>query len=105
MEWNLQYGVINYFFDDRMKLKREMTSQHNRTQIIETLRKRVRLICIGNIILLPFLFMIYLFWTVFENGEEIFKNPGRIMKRTWNTYARWKFRDFNEFPHVCKILD
>jgi hypothetical protein len=24
------------------------------------------------------------------------------MKRTWNTYARWKFRDFNEFPHVLE---
>jgi len=102
MEWNLQYGIINYFFDDRMKLKREMTSQHNRLMIIDNLRKRVRLIVIVNVILLPFIFMLYLFWTVFENGEEIFKSPGRIMKRTWNTYAQWKFRDFNEFPHVLE---
>ena len=100
MEWNLQYGIINFFFDDRMKLKRDITVQSKRTDLISNLRKRVRLICVGNLLLLPFLCMIYTFWTIFENGEQIYKSPGKIMKRTWNTYARWKFRDFNEFPHV-----
>ena len=102
MEWNLQYGIINFFFDDRMKLKRDITIQSKRTDLISNLRKRVRLICVGNLLLLPFLCMIYTFWTIFENGEQIYKSPGKIMKRTWNTYARWKFRDFNEFPHVLE---
>jgi autophagy-related protein 9 len=102
MEWNLQYGIINFFFDDRMKLKRDITVQSRRSELISNLRKRVRLICIGNILLLPFLCMIYAFWTIFENGEQLYKTPGKVMKRTWNTYARWKFRDFNEFPHVLE---
>lgn len=102
MEWNLQYGIINFFFDDRMKLKREVIVQSRRSELISNLRKRVRLICVANLLLLPFLCMIYAFWTIFENGEQIYKSPGKIMKRTWNTYARWKFRDFNEFPHVLE---
>lgn len=85
-----------------MKLKREVMNPTHRQEIISALRKRVRLISIGNLLLLPFIFMLYLFWTVFENGEQIYKTPSRIMKRTWNTFAKWKFRDFNEFPHVLE---
>jgi autophagy-related protein 9 len=88
MEWNLQYGVMNFFFDERLKLKRDIMNPQRRDATIETLKKRVRLISIVNIVLLPFLSILYLFWALFEYGEQIYKSPSKLTKRTWNVYAR-----------------
>ena len=102
MEWNLQYGIMNYFFDDRMKLKRSIINADLRENVIEDLRRRVRLISLINIVLLPFLAILYLLWALFEHGEQLYKTPARLLTRTWNPFARWKFRDFNELPHVLQ---
>lgn len=32
--------------------------------------------------------------------QEFRSNPGSVFSRQWSPYARWKFREFNELPHL-----
>lgn len=32
--------------------------------------------------------------------QEYHKNPSSIGGRTYTPYAKWKFREFNELPHL-----
>jgi hypothetical protein len=100
MEWNIQYAMINYLFDDRMKLKKEFMEYSNREELANGLQKRITLMAILNIILMPFLGLFLIFWGVFERGQEFYKTPSKLSSRRWGHLAKWKFREFNELPHV-----
>ena len=32
--------------------------------------------------------------------QESYKNPSSISGRTYTPFAQWKFREFNELPHL-----
>lgn len=100
MEWNLQHSIINYLFDDRMKLKKEFLDYHNRETLAKGLQKRITLMAVLNLVLSPFLGLFLLFWGVFERGQEFYKTPSKMTNRRWSHLAKWKFREFNELPHV-----
>lgn len=34
--------------------------------------------------------------------QELHKNPGHFSARSYSTLAQWKFRDFNELPHLFR---
>jgi hypothetical protein len=100
MEWNIQYAMINYLFDDRMKLKKEFMEYHNREELANGLQKRLTLMAVLNLLLMPFLGLFLIFWGVFERGQEFYKTPSKLSSRRWGHLAKWKFREFNELPHV-----
>ena len=35
-------------------------------------------------------------------AQEYHKNPSNIGGRAYTPYAQWKFREFNELPHLFK---
>lgn len=100
MEWNIQYAMINYLFDDRMKLKKDFLDFHKREELANGLQKRLTLMAVLNLILAPFLGLFLIFWGVFERGQEFYKTPSKLSSRRWSHLAKWNFREFNELPHV-----
>jgi len=44
--------------------------------------------------------LIYLFY---KYGEELRNKPSSIVQKQWNQMARWKFRYWNELPHLLEI--
>jgi len=100
MEWNLQHAVVNYLFDDRMKLKKEFMDYNSREQLANGLQKRLTLMAVLNLVFAPFLGLFLLFWGVFERGQEFYKTPTKLTSRRFSHLAKWKFREFNELPHV-----
>lgn len=100
MEWNIQYCIMNFIFDDRMKLKADFRDPDKRIHLANDLKKRLMVMGILNIFLLPFLFLFLLFYGLFKYGQDIYKNPTIISNREWTLMAEWRFKEFNELPHV-----
>lgn len=70
-----------------------------------------------NAVLAPFIvlyLLMYYFFRYFEVrgvsviptkpdnyfSQEYHKNPSSIGSRSYTLYAKWKFREFNELPHI-----
>lgn len=51
-------------------------------------------------LLLPFIFVFLVIFSFFKFSEEYQKSKATIGYRKYSPFAEWKFRDFNEFPHL-----
>ncbi len=101
LEWNINYCVTNFIFDDKsQQLKEKFLVHNNRDDLIKELRKRFCVLAIVNFLLLPFIFIYMTLYTIFKYGQHFYKKPNAISNRQWSTLAKWKFREFNELPHV-----
>ena len=86
-----------------------------------SLRRRLIFMGILNAIFAPFIVLYLLMYSFFRYFEvclslpssrtrllrrppfqEYHKNPSNIGGRAYTPYAQWKFREFNELPHLFK---
>ncbi|KAI8868951.1 APG9-domain-containing protein, partial [Ramicandelaber brevisporus] len=100
LEWNLSFCLFNYVFDDKGQLRKRFLRDHRRTVLADGLRRRFIFMGVINLLLAPFVVVFLLLYFFFRYAEEIYRNPGSVGMRTYSTLARWKFRGFNELPHV-----
>lgn len=91
--WNLKY-IINFMFDSDFKVKEEIINNPDR------LRRRFIWLGILNMIASPFIFFFVLVYTFFKYSIELRQSPLTLIDRRWTLLARWKFREFNELPHI-----
>jgi autophagy-related protein 9 len=96
-QWNLMHCVVNFFFDSDTHLR--SLSEPPQLQV-SRLKKRVMVLGIVNILLLPFLVVFVALYAIFRYGEQFYKDPSSVGARQWSSTARWYFRDYNEMPHV-----
>ncbi|KAI9446179.1 APG9-domain-containing protein [Lactarius indigo] len=93
LEWNLQFCLMEYLFDRRGQVRKVLHA------------------CIGsdgvfifmgilNAIFAPFIVVYLLMYSFFRYFEESYKNPSAISGRAYTPFAHWKFREFNELPHL-----
>lgn len=103
---------------DEHTLRRRFQDPTNLPHLRKGLRMRFLFMGLLNFLLMPFIMiflMMYFFFKVGEKqgcrvvvltlhslqyGEEFHKNPNALASRQWSPYARWRFREFNELPHV-----
>lgn len=97
LQWNLMHCVVNFFFDSDMQLR---TREEATAVQVSRLRKRVVVLAIINVLLLPFLVVFVALYAIFRYGEQFYKDPSSVGARQWSPAARWYFRDYNEMPHV-----
>ncbi|CAD6981607.1 unnamed protein product [Tilletia controversa] len=102
LEWNLQFCLLGFFFDQDGQLNQAVLSDRNRNALIAGLRKRFVTMAILNAILAPFIILYLLLFSFFRYFAEYHKNPANLGSRQYTEYARWKFREFNELPHLFK---
>ncbi|KAE8227842.1 hypothetical protein CF326_g7247 [Tilletia indica] len=102
LEWNLHFCLLGFFFDQDGQLNQAVLSERNRTALVDGLRKRFVTMAILNAILAPFIILYLLFFSFFRYFAEYHKNPANLGSRQYTEYARWKFREFNELPHLFK---
>lgn len=98
LQWNIMNGIVNFFFDARLK-KKNLTL-HDVNTLSEQLQKRITILSIFNVVLMPFLIIFVALYAIFRYGEEYYKHPNHVTARQWSLEARWFFRDMNEMPHV-----
>ncbi|KAK0528306.1 autophagy protein atg9 [Tilletia horrida] len=102
LEWNLHFCLVGFFFDQDGQLNQAVLRDRNRAALVAGLRKRFITMATLNAILAPFIIVYLIFFSFFRYFEEYHKNPANLGSRQFTEYARWKFREFNELPHLFK---
>ncbi|TFY58771.1 hypothetical protein EVG20_g8028 [Dentipellis fragilis] len=100
LEWNLRFCLMEYLFDARGRVRKVFLKSKNRAALIEGLRRRFIFMGILNAIFAPFIVLYLLMYSFFRYFEEYHKNPSSIGGRAYTPFAQWKFREFNELPHL-----
>lgn len=95
MECNLNICLVDQMFDADNNLAPSVV--HN----VEMLQKRFVIAGVINFVLTPFILLYRVSHFFFLSAQEWQMN--RIYyfgTRRWSSYALWKFREYNELPHV-----
>ncbi|TBU35594.1 APG9-domain-containing protein [Dichomitus squalens] len=102
LEWNLRFCLMEYLFDESGRVRKVFLKSKNRAALIEGLRRRLIFMGFLNAIFAPFIVLYLLMFFFFRYFEEYHNNPSNISGRGYTPYAQWKFREFNELPHLFK---
>merc|ERR1711871_656765 len=94
LEWNLYVCILDFMFDDKFKIKTSFKED------VAALKRRLLLCGAINFLLSPFVLIIMTIFFFLSHAEEFPRHPSSIGTRQFSSYARWKFREFNELPHV-----
>ncbi|KAJ6502213.1 putative transmembrane protein [Mycena sanguinolenta] len=100
LEWNLRFCLMEYLFDRHGKVRKVFLKSKNRPVLIEGLRRRFIFMGMLNAVFAPFIVLYLLMYSFFRYFEEYHKDPSTIGGRRYTSYAQWKFREFNELPHL-----
>ncbi|EGG01953.1 uncharacterized protein MELLADRAFT_49970, partial [Melampsora larici-populina 98AG31] len=100
LEWNLEFCLRGYLLDQRGQVKYEFLDSRNKAHLAAGLRRRFILMGIINAILAPFIVIYVLLYSFFRYFEEYHQNPSSIGSRNFTKLAQWKFREYNELPHL-----
>ncbi|GAA5868016.1 hypothetical protein JCM8547_000782 [Rhodosporidiobolus lusitaniae] len=100
LEWNLSFCLLGFLFGRDGQVRRAFLSERNKGELVEALKRRFILMGIINAVFAPFIVLYLLMYSFFRYFEEYHKNPSSIGSRQFTPLARWKFREFNELPHL-----
>ncbi|MCO5599876.1 hypothetical protein L7F22_053983 [Adiantum nelumboides] len=102
LEWNLTFCLLGFLFDHRGQVRKQFVTERHRKDLIEGLKRRFIFMAIVNAVFAPFIVIYLLFYSFFRYFEEYHKNPSSLGARQYTQFARWKFREFNELPHIFR---
>eukprot|EP01135_Chromosphaera_perkinsii_P010742 Nk52_evm21s2209 gene=Nk52_evmTU21s2209 len=101
LEWNLRRCIIDYAFPERShKIRSRILNKNMAGEIAERLSVRFRTFAVINIVLSPFIAIFLVMFFFFKYAEEIRSKASSAGMRQWANLAKWKFREFNELPHI-----
>jgi autophagy-related protein 9 len=100
LEWNLRFCLMQYLFDHEGKVMKVFLKRKHRQRLIEGLQRRFIFMGCLNAVFAPFIVPYILIYSFFRYFEEYQKNPSLIGGRKYTLFAQWKFREFNELPHL-----
>lgn len=95
LQWNLEFCILNPMFNRKYEINEDFL-QHG----AQTLRRRFLCVGVANFVLMPFVLMFMLVHFFMKNAEEFHSKKDYLGPREWSPLALWKFREFNELPHL-----
>jgi autophagy-related protein 9 len=98
MEWNIKHCFLRTLLEDNNKISQHMIE--NRNKYKEKVKKHILWVGIINLLFLPFIILFVSLYTIIEHGESFYNSPNNIASRRWTRSGRWKFRFYNELPHL-----
>ncbi|PKS07066.1 hypothetical protein jhhlp_005663 [Lomentospora prolificans] len=100
LEWYLNFVIIDFVFDHGTQVNQEFLKAHRRGVLSTKLRQRFVFAGILNLVLAPFVLAYLLVLYFFNSFLEFKSDPSKIGARRYTPLAEWKFREFNELPHL-----
>ncbi|KAI8854299.1 autophagy protein Apg9-domain-containing protein [Chytridium lagenaria] len=95
--WNGIYHFASYHMSSMTRAKVTIVSD----LLLGTyILKRFAMMAFLNLLFAPFLIIFLFLYIFFRYAEEYSKNPSQIGARQYSPFAWWKFREFNELPHL-----
>ncbi|CAO3606851.1 unnamed protein product [Cunninghamella blakesleeana] len=102
LEWNLSFCLLSYVFDHRGQVRKRFLREKNKILLVAGLQRRFIFMGLLNLVFTPFILVYLVVYFFFRYFEEFRKNPSEIGSRSYSPFAKWKFREFNELPHLLK---
>jgi autophagy-related protein 9 len=99
--WHVNLAVMDFVFSlPNGQFNPDFLKERNRRELVKKLRTRFFWTGIISIICAPFAVVFVLTSYLFKYFTEYHKDPGQLSNRDFTTFAQWKFREFNELPHL-----
>ncbi|KFA72382.1 hypothetical protein S40288_05606 [Stachybotrys chartarum IBT 40288] len=100
MEWYLHYGILDMAFNELGQVQQDFLRADRRRVLSEKLKQRLYFAGILNLILAPVVLAYVVIVYFFTYYNEFQKDPKSAAARKYTSLAEWKFREFNELPHI-----
>jgi autophagy-related protein 9 len=100
IEWNLNFCIMDFIFNEEGQLQPLVLQASKRRQLSDALRSRFLFAGFMNILFAPIIVTYTLVVYFFQYFNEYHKNPAALGSRQYTPLACWKFREFNELPHL-----
>ncbi|GBC07958.1 hypothetical protein RclHR1_07800011 [Rhizophagus clarus] len=100
MEWNLNWCVMNYVFNDHGQIRKRFIKDVQREKLIHGLRNRIIFMGILNFISAPFIVVYLLVFFFFRYFEEYRSDPGSIFDKSYKPANKY----IDQFPKAKTIL-
>lgn len=100
LEQNLRFVLVSFFFDEFGRVKPEMVQGRGRKDLVGQLRRRFQQMGVINAVCAPFIVVYVLIYSFFRYFQELKEHPASLGGRQYTLIARYKFREFNELPHL-----
>ncbi|KAF9356234.1 autophagy protein atg9 [Mortierella sp. AD094] len=100
LEWSLSFCILGYVFDERGQVRKRFLKDTRRNELVDGLRRRFQFMGLATIIFSPLISIYLMLYFFFRYFEEYHKNPSSIGTRQYTPLAKWKFKEFNELPHL-----
>ncbi|KAK6069191.1 autophagy protein Apg9 [Seiridium cupressi] len=100
--WTLQFSILDLVFDESNQIRPNVLKSDHRGVLSRELRKRFAFAATMNLILAPFFAAFLLIDFIFTYYNEFKTNTSAAGMRQYSPLAEWKFREFNELPHLFK---
>lgn len=122
MEWYLHYCILDMAFNEFGQVRQDFLRADRRSLLSEKLRQRLYFAAFLNLIFAPvvlaYVIIVYFFtyynvspiqhvakfnFASYSNAsrmQEYQKDPKLAAARKYTALAEWKFREFNELPHI-----
>ncbi|KAM0285515.1 hypothetical protein ACHAQH_001465 [Verticillium albo-atrum] len=100
LQWWLYFSVIDLIFDQSGQVNQEFLKSDRRGLLSRKLHDRF--VCAGllNLLCTPFWIGYQTVIHLLNYYNEYKKNSATLNDRRYTALARWKFREFNELPHL-----
>ncbi|KAI0517706.1 autophagy protein Apg9 [Xylaria bambusicola] len=100
LEWTVQFGVLDLIFDEHHQVHQRVLKADHRGQLSQEMRTRFGFAAFMSLLFSPFVACGLLVDFIFTYYNEFKTNTSSIGARQYTPLARWKFREFNELPHL-----
>ncbi|KAG6003843.1 autophagy protein atg9 [Claviceps maximensis] len=100
MEWYLHYCILDMAFNEFGQVRQDFLRADKRSVLSHKLRQRLYFAGILNLIFAPVVLAYVVIVYFFTYYNEYQKDPKLAAARKYTALAEWKFREFNELPHI-----
>ncbi|KAG6012292.1 hypothetical protein E4U54_007621 [Claviceps lovelessii] len=100
MEWYLHYCILDMAFNEFGQVRQDFLRADRRSALSHKLRQRLYFAGFLNLIFAPVVLAYVVIVYFFTYYNEYQKDPKLAAARKYTALAEWKFREFNELPHI-----
>ncbi|KAJ1438371.1 autophagy protein Apg9-domain-containing protein, partial [Ochromonadaceae sp. CCMP2298] len=94
IEWALHFCILDYMFDEQFDVSSEFLND------VAGLQWRFQVVGLIHLLLLPFMLIFMTVHFFLQNAQHFHSSRAYLGPRQWSPLALWKFREFNELPHI-----
>lgn len=95
VEHNIKYCFLGPLQDSDNKIT--LKDKNNYKQKV---KNRIFWTGVCSLCFLPFIVLFLIFYMIIQHGESFYNSPKLVANRSWTRISKWRFRFYNELPHL-----